>query len=151
MIKYYTFTVLTMFVLLSCKNDNEKNNLHSNRITKTTLEKRISTDSIEGAYLSLDKTKFNFGKIKRKKTPSLVINFEIENIGKEPLIILKADVSCGCISVEYPKQPILPNKKMKLTVTIDTRSQKGEFNKTIFLKSNADNDVVLIRIVGEVK
>lgn len=151
MIKSYTFIALTMLVLLSCKNDNVNNDLRPNETTKATLEKGISPDSIEGAYLSLDKTKYDFGKIKRKKTPYLVIDFEIENIGKKPLIILKTDVACGCISVECPKKPILPNKKEKLTVTIDTKNQNGGFNKTIFLKSNADNDVVLIRIVGEVK
>lgn len=147
MTKYYIFTALIILSFASCKNDNARNDSSSNEITKTT----ITTDSIEGAYLALDKTKYDFGKIKRKKTPYLTIDFEIENIGKKPLVILKTDVSCGCISVECPKEPILPNKKTKLTLTIDTKNQNGVFNKTVFLKSNAENDVVLVRIIGEVK
>lgn len=146
MTKYYIYTALIILSFVSCKNDNARHESHSNEITK-----EVSTDSIEGAYLSLDKTKYDFGKIRRKKTPYLTIDFEVENIGKKPLVILKTDVSCGCISIECPKEPILPGKKIKLTLTIDTKNQDGVFNKTVFLKSNAENDVVLIRIIGEVK
>lgn len=78
------------------------------------------------------------------------IDFEIKNSGKLPLVIAKTDVSCGCLSVDCPKDPILPGKKTRLTVHIDTRAQEGRFNKTVFIKSNADNDVELIRIIGEI-
>lgn len=83
--------------------------------------------------------------------PDIPIEFEIENIGKDPLVILKADVSCGCLSVNYPKAPIRPGENAKLIVNVDTKAQEGRFNKIIFIKSNADNDVELIRILGEVK
>lgn len=149
--KDYILITLTILVLLSCKSDNVENKLQANEKAKTTIKKGISIDSITGAYLSLDKTKYDFGKIKRQKTPYLAIDFEIENIGKKPLIILKTDVSCGCLSVDCSKKPILSGKKIKLTVNIDTKNQNGEFNKTIFIKSNADNDIELIRIVGRIK
>ena len=74
----------------------------------------------------------------------------MENVGNLPLVILKSDVSCGCMSVDYPKLPFFSGEKAKLIVTIDTKNQIGVFNKPIFIKSNAVNDIVLIRILGEI-
>lgn len=67
------------------------------------------------------------------------------------MVILKADVSCGCVSVDYPKEPIMPDKEKKLQVKISTINQYGFFNKTIILKSNAPEKYTLIRIKGNIK
>lgn len=106
--------------------------------------------NIEGAYLHLPNNRFDFGKINSKKIPNIPIEVEFSNIGTAPLLILKADVSCGCLSVEYPKAPILPNQTGKLIIKVDLRAQHGTFNKTVFIKTNAQNDVALIRIFGSV-
>ena len=63
----------------------------------------------------------------------------------------KYDVSCGCLSVNYSKEPINPGKIRKLAVHIDTKNQYGMFNKVIFINSNAENNLELIRITGEVE
>lgn len=59
-------------------------------------------------------------------------------------------MSCGCISTEYTKEPIAPNQKTKFRVFIDLRNQDGAFNKAVFIKSNAKNDVDLLRVVGQI-
>lgn len=82
--------------------------------------------------------------------PELPQEVEFSNIGTVPLVILKADVSCGCLSVEYPKAPILPNQTGKLIIKADLRAQSGTFNKSVFIKTNAVNDVELVRLLGTV-
>ena len=99
------------------------------------------------AYLAMVNNRHDFGTVKIKKAPQIRIDFEFTNMGSEPLIILKTDVSCGCISADFTKEPILPGAKGMIEVQIDTKGQEGSFNKTIF----ATNDVELIRIVGQIK
>lgn len=139
--------------LFACKSNTAK--LDNETISETTftfdeIPKSI-IDSTQGAYLKLNKKKFDFGKIIASDFPVIRINVDVFNLGKSPLIILKADVSCGCVSVDFPKQPILSGEKAKLTISIDTRKQEGAFNKTVFLKSNSVNDIQLIRIIGKIK
>lgn len=63
--------------------------------------------------------------------PELIIDFKMKNNGQDPLVILKADVSCGCVSVDYPKEPIMPDKE-KAPSKISTINQYGFFNKQLF-------------------
>ena len=111
---------------------------------------KVDLTGIDGAYLLLSMSKYDFGKIQKSKNPYITIEFEVKNIGKKPLLITRTDVSCGCLSTEYSKKPISPNKKTKLRVSVDFRSLNGVFNKTVCIKSNAENDVVLLRLVGYV-
>lgn len=139
--------ILIIFTfLLSCKNKSSQNEKES-----FLSQKEIIDANYTGAHLGFDRSHYNFGKINRNEKPQLDIDFELENQGKSPLIITKTDVSCGCLSVKCPKEPILPGKKIKLTVHVDTKNQKGTFNKPVFIKSNADNEVELIRITGEIE
>ncbi len=149
----YLLLIFGLLTIQSCGSKNAKNgmNVGMGEQSEQSVRQTVPWDSINGAYLHLDRKRYDFGKISRKKMPDIPIEFEIENIGKDPLVILKADVSCGCLSVNYPKAPIRPGENAKLIVNVDTKAQEGRFNKIIFIKSNADNDVELIRILGEVK
>ena len=103
------------------------------------------------ACLEIVNKKYDFGKISKKEHSYLDVEFELRNTGKIPLIISKVDVSCGCLSVNYSKEPINPGKIRKLVVHIDTKNQYGMFNKVIFINSNAENNLELIRMTGEVE
>lgn len=63
--------------------------------------------------------------------------FEFKNTGKQPLIITNANASCGCTTPEWPKEPILPGKKGKITVRYNTQGRVGPFTKTVYIQSNA--------------
>ena len=36
----------------------------------------------------------------------VVADYEVTNTGNKPLVIDNVEVSCGCVKVDYPKQPI---------------------------------------------
>lgn len=146
------FCILITLPLTPCKNiGNTKNSPSNDVVPGGIVASTIHPDSIKGAFLKPENTTYDFGKVSRKNSPNIAIKIEVENVGKHPLVIIKGDVSCGCLSVEFPKRPIMMGEKAQLIVNVDTKSQAGLFNKSIFIKSNADNDVVLIRITGEVK
>lgn len=69
--------------------------------------------------------------------PKVTYAFTFINTGNEPLIISNAQASCGCTSPEYPKEPILPGKKGKISVTYTTEGHPGNFSKSVYLSSNA--------------
>lgn len=154
MIKQLTLFLLVFiaYVTVSCNHRGSEHTATTNGpdwINNSTIPK-VPFDSINGAYLLLDKTRYDFGTVDRIQTPRIAMEFQVRNIGKTPLVIIKCDISCGCLSVDYPSKPIAPGSKSKLIVFIDTKDQEGEFSKSIFIKSNAQNDVVLVRIVGKV-
>lgn len=101
-------------------------------------------------YLDIQ-SELNFGKIDKKKQSIKEIELEINNIGEAPLVIMKADVSCGCMTVDYTKQPIKKGEKGFLNVKIKTTNQNGIFNKSIIIKSNAQNNIEIIRIKGHIQ
>ena len=75
--------------------------------------------------------------------------FRFTNVGTEPLLISKAKASCGCTTPFYPKNAIAPGESGTIEVHYDTK-RIGRFNKSITLTSNADKEVVLLKITGEV-
>ncbi|WP_026366812.1 DUF1573 domain-containing protein [Bacteroides sp. 14(A)] len=138
--------ILTIVVaLVGCAG--KENN--QNRTIIAIGNSKSSKDSL-AAYLVISPSKYDFGTISQKEHPELNIYFNIENKGRSPLVIQKADVSCGCVSVDYPQYPIPSQEKTKLLVHIKTTKQLETFNKVIFIKSNANNDVELIRIKGRI-
>ena len=150
MLKSFVLLILSGCVATSCKNVKQQSDYSIDKKVESAVIQEIPAESIIGAYLRINENRYDFGKIKRNEVPQMDIEFEVENIGKTPLLIFKADVSCNCLSVDYPISPIHPEGKAKLVVSIDTEAQEGVFNKTVFVRSNADNDIVLIRIVGEI-
>ena len=75
--------------------------------------------------------------------------FEFNNSGSIPLIVYNVKSSCGCIVLNWPKNPVKPNKSGKINITYDT-SHSGMFNKTIKIFYNGSNSPVEIRVTGEV-
>ena len=103
------------------------------------------------AYLKFVKKQYDFGTIKKEKFPQIAINYEFTNTGEVPLIIYKADITCNCLSAEIPKRPINPNERDTIKVFVNTTGQRGALYKTIYIKSNASNDIESIQIKGFVK
>ena len=101
--------------------------------------------------LKFAKLRYNFGTFKKKATSSFVVKFKFQNVGNAPLVIYKVDVSCGCLSADYPRHPIMPNQKGIITVMVSEQDFAGAFNKTLFVRSNATEDIILLRIVGKIK
>lgn len=74
--------------------------------------------------------------------------FEFENTGDAPLIIISVRRSCGCTLPTYPKKPIAPGEKGKIGVTYIPTGRQGPFDKAVTVKTNAGN--VHLRIKGNV-
>ena len=54
--------------------------------------------------------------------------FRLKNTGEKPLVIQDIVTSCGCLTVDYPQEPVMPGKEAVLRVTYKADSP-GYFNK----------------------
>ena len=99
------------------------------------------------AHLKLDVVHVDFGEIPVGKSKVIEVGFT--NTGTKPLIITDTYTNCGCTGVEFPKEPFMPGKSGKLTISYDA-DEEGFFNKTITIYSNADNKKETIKIQGMV-
>ncbi|HMN33104.1 MAG TPA: DUF1573 domain-containing protein [Chitinophagaceae bacterium] len=84
--------------------------------------------------------------------PEAQIDFVFTNVGKEPLIIMQANASCGCTTPDWTKEPVKPGQKGSIKVKYTTKDRVGSFNKTVFIRSNAysDKERYEIQIKGNV-
>lgn len=79
-----------------------------------------------------------------------VYDFVFTNTGTEPLIVQKPKTSCACALPSWPKDPIMPGKQDKVSVTYNT-NKVGKFNRYVTVTSNAINSpTIVLKIRGEV-
>ncbi len=78
-----------------------------------------------------------------------VRDFKFTNTGDSPLIINQVRSSCGCTIPKKPSEPIPPGASNYIQVKYDT-SRLGPIRKTITVTSNADRNLVALKIKGEV-
>ena len=97
--------------------------------------------------ISFDKLTYDFGTI-YEKDGNATCTFRFVNEGKTPLVILRAQASCGCTVPSYPEYPIAPGDTAEMKVEYRTRHRPGEFSKYIFVYSNTKPDRTTLQIKG---
>ena len=101
--------------------------------------------------LSFLKQTIDLGTIVAKETSKVDVDFVFSNKGNVPLVIHKVKASCGCTVPRWTKVPVSPVKDGVITVSFEHKGKKGTFLKTLFVESNAKNDLVLLKLKGVVK
>lgn len=77
--------------------------------------------------------------------PDATFEFVFTNTGKEPIIIEKAQPSCGCTVPSFPKEPIAPGAKATINVAYHSKGRPGAFTKNITVVSNAGTKMLTIK------
>ncbi len=108
----------------------------------------ISLINYSQPQLKIIDSKKSFGFVKKGEV--VKIEFDIANTGNQPLIITNAIVECSCTTVEFPKQPIMPNECAKVIVHFDTKSVYDRQDRTVEIVSNAKTSHQKIRFKGVV-
>jgi hypothetical protein len=71
--------------------------------------------------------------------------FTFKNTGKEPIIVQKAQPSCGCTVPSFSGEPVPPGGTGKIDVAYHTKGRPNAFTKTISVISNAGTKVLMIK------
>lgn len=102
------------------------------------------------ADFSFDHQTFNFGTF--DKSTVQTHEFKLVNTGNAPLVIKHVATGCGCTKVEYPREPIAPQKEVVLKVTFDgSKLISGHFRKSLTVYTNAPRNYTRLFIRGETK
>jgi len=97
--------------------------------------------------ITFDSKVINYGKISSKDNARRV--FKFKNTGNSPLIIEKVKGSCGCVVLDYPKKPIMPNETGEIEIIYNVL-KKGKISRTVTVTSNAKTPVIVLKIKGRV-
>ncbi|MFN6014978.1 MAG: DUF1573 domain-containing protein [Flavobacteriales bacterium] len=113
-------------------------------------QERIKLAESSLTSISFDKMLHNFGTIKEDSDNKA--SFTVTNTGKNPLIIEKVDVSCGCTTAKKPEKPIAPGQSDKIEVVFHPKvGQLNEQKKTVTVTANTDPKIVVLNIEAFVK
>jgi len=94
-------------------------------------------------------TKYNFGTITEGDVVKHVYHFK--NTGRHPLLITRTDVSCGCTTPSFPKEPIPPGGEGDIVVQFNSSGKKGQQHKNVLVHSNAQEEAISIGFDADVK
>lgn len=99
--------------------------------------------------VTLDGSHYAFGKV--KKGEKVHHAYTITNSGKNPLIISSVKPGCGCTVPEFTKEPILPGKTGKITLSFDSSSFEGMQNKQAEVYANVENAPIVLTFSADVQ
>ncbi len=77
---------------------------------------------------------------KAKEGDQLQHYFVFKNIGKVPLIINDALVSCSCTKVKFPNHPVAPNQMDSILINFDSNQKYYMQDRVIKLKANTKKE-----------
>jgi hypothetical protein len=86
-----------------------------------------------------DGRSFDFGEVSPDVT-KITHDYTIVNRGDGPLVIDKVDVSCDCLTVEFPDSPIEPEEEATIHLVLDAKHQpRGYIKRTCLVYNNSSN------------
>lgn len=97
---------------------------------------------------SLDKRFLDMGSFNWKQEQ--ISDIILSNSGEELLAIEDVSASCGCITVEYLKEPIRPGQKLNLRIKYKAEHPE-HFDKTVIIYCNAEGSPFRLKISGNAK
>ncbi len=102
------------------------------------------------AEISFEKQTHDFGTVS-ENDGDISCEFKFTNTGTSPLLIIRAQASCGCTTPEYPKHPIRPGESGVVSVTYHAKGRPGTFQKSIYIYDNSTaNHRTVLLITGNV-
>ncbi len=110
---------------------------------------KMQPDTTGTAIITFQIPEHNFGKVKAGEKVGCI--FSYTNTGDADLVIAAASASCGCTVPKYDKKPVTPGASGTIEVVFDTSGREGLQTKTVVVQSNAENNLVILRIIAEVE
>ncbi len=97
----------------------------------------LATMAAGKAEMKFDSQNHDFGNIS-SSGGKVTANYEFTNTGDAPLIIISvSNGGCGCTVPSFPKEPVAPGEKGKISVTFDPTGRSGEFAREVKVRSNS--------------
>ncbi|WP_347156951.1 DUF1573 domain-containing protein [Pontibacter chitinilyticus] len=102
-----------------------------------------------GPAITFAETEHNFGDISQGDV--VEYTFKFKNTGTQPLVIDRVDVTCGCTTPSWTKEPVAPGKSGEIHAKFNSAGKMGQQKKAITVHSNAAGGDAYVYIVTNVK
>ncbi len=89
----------------------------------------------------------NYGKVTTESSGRR--SFKFTNVGTAPLIISKVKGSCGCVVLDFPKKPIMPNESAEIKIVYNVL-KVGRISRTVTVTANTKKPITILKIKGRV-
>jgi uncharacterized protein YxeA len=103
----------------------------------------IPATTLKADDMTFKELTYDFGTV--SEGPDATCEFTFKNNGKEPIIIQKAQPSCGCTVPSFSNEPVPPGAIGTINVAYHTKGKPNPFTKTITVISNAGTKVLTIK------
>ncbi|WP_303207649.1 DUF1573 domain-containing protein [Bacteroides oleiciplenus] len=122
-----------------------------NGISRHTIEEQLETEPVQQSVLQFNVADAQFRKLSEDDEP-VTLEYSYVNTGDKPLAISKVTASCGCIAVEYDRQPIPAGGKGSILVSFNPKGYSGVIYRQIFVYTplSAERPTVRLTLSGEV-
>lgn len=99
--------------------------------------------------IRFDISEFDFGKVD-ENGGNITHRFNFTNTGQSPLVINNVNVTCGCTTSGWSKEPIAPGGKGYIDANFNPKGRPGKFTRSYTVLSNAENNQLVLKLTGEV-
>lgn len=113
----------------------------------TAIPGLAQTGETFGDAVRFEKTVHDFGTLKLG-SGAVECSFGFENISSSPMAVYNVVTSCGCATIDYTKEPIMPNGKGEIRVRYTNDEGPYPFDKTITVYMSNYTRPILLRIRG---
>ena len=100
-----------------------------------------------GTGLEIDKMVHNFGDIMLGSGP-VTCEFTVKNISEKPAVIYNVVSSCGCTDVKWTREPLMPGKTGKISVTYSNDEGPYPFDKNLTVYFSDVKKPVILKVRG---
>jgi hypothetical protein len=135
--------VLLLSASVSMAQHKKHKNDDAQTATPTTTVNATPATTLKADDMAFKDATHDFGTI--VEGPDATTEFTFVNKGKEPIIIQKAQPSCGCTVPSYSSEPVMPGATGTINVAFHTKGKANAFTKTITVVSNAGTKVLTIK------
>lgn len=112
------------------------------------IDRSLRAETMPKTEISFAEKDFDFGRISAGAV--VTHTYKFKNTGAGPLLIVKADASCGCTVPSFPKAPVPPGGEGAIQVQFNSKGRSGMQHKTIMVVSNAQEKLVHLHFNAEV-
>lgn len=116
--------------------------------SSTGAGQNVPSDTSGTAIITFASPDHDFGKVGAGEKVGCI--FSYTNTGDADLVITSASASCGCTVPKYDRKPVPPGGSGTIEVVFDTSGREGVQTKTVVVQSNAENNLVILRIIADV-